>query len=113
MARPEAEHRLAVYGSLAPGEVNAHVLDGIRGAWREGTVRGDLQPEGWGMTHGFPALRWRPDGPLVPVRLLESPDLPAHWPRLDAFEGRDYRRIVVPVTTGQDEVPANIYVAAT
>ena len=107
-----AEHRLAVYGSLAPGEVNAYLLDGIRGTWRSGTVRGDLHPEGWGMTYGFPALRWRADGPAVPVRLFESPDLPAHWPRLDAFEGVEYRRIVVPVSTAQGDLPANVYVAA-
>jgi gamma-glutamylcyclotransferase (GGCT)/AIG2-like uncharacterized protein YtfP len=103
---------LAVYGSLAPGEVNAHVLDGLTGDWNTGTVRGDLLPVGWGATGGFPALRWRSDGPAVPVRVFESPDLPAHWSRLDAFEGEDYRRIVVPVTTGRGTAPANIYVAA-
>lgn len=113
MKRPGAEHRLAVYGSLAPGEVNAHVLDGLTGDWSTGTVRGDLLPVGWGAAHGFPALRWRRDGPVVPVRLFESLDLPAHWARLDGFEGDDYRRIVVPVTTGSGDVPANIYVAAT
>jgi gamma-glutamylcyclotransferase (GGCT)/AIG2-like uncharacterized protein YtfP len=107
-----AEHRLAAYGSLAPGQVNHHVLAKLEGTWRDGTVRGDLHPVGWGMTHGFPALAWRADGPPVPVRLFESPDLPAHWARLDAFEGSGYRRVVVPVRVGAAELPANIYVAA-
>jgi hypothetical protein len=62
------------------------------------------------MTYGFPALVWRADGPPVPVRLFESPDLPRHWARLDAFEGEAYRRIVVPVEIGANRVEANIYV---
>jgi gamma-glutamylcyclotransferase (GGCT)/AIG2-like uncharacterized protein YtfP len=113
MKRPGAEHRLAVYGSLAPGEVNHHVLGGLRGTWRDGTVRGDLHPVGWGVTYGFPALAWRADGPAVPVKLFESRDLPAHWSRLDAFEGKGYRRVVVPVTVeGEGELPAHVYVVA-
>jgi hypothetical protein len=63
------------------------------------------------MRHGFPALRWDPDGPPVPVYLLTSPDLPAAWERLDRFEGDAYRRRVVPVWVGGATVRANIYVA--
>jgi gamma-glutamylcyclotransferase (GGCT)/AIG2-like uncharacterized protein YtfP len=107
-----ARNRLAVYGSLAPGQANHHVLAGLRGEWRDGTVRGDLHPVGWGMTFGFPALAWRADGPVVPVKLFESFDLPAHWRRLDAFEGNAYRRVVVPVKIGDSDLPANIYVVA-
>ena len=47
--------RLFVYGSLAPGESNAHVLAGIDGTWEPATVTGTLHPEGWGATLGFPA----------------------------------------------------------
>ena len=86
MTQRTAEHRLAVYGSL--------------------------HPVGWGMTFGFPALAWRADGPVVPVKLFESPGLPAHWRRLDAFEGDAYRRVVVPVKVGDGDLPANIYVVA-
>lgn len=112
MTRPGAEHRLAAYGTLAPGEVNHPTLEPLRGTWREGVVHGDLHPVGWGMTHGFPALRWREDGPPVAVKVFESPDLPDHWRRLDVFEGEAYRRIVVPVVIDGAPVPANIYVAA-
>lgn len=107
---PGPAHRLAVYGSLAPGEVNHPRLAPLRGTWRPGTVRGDLHPVGWGMTYGFPALVWRGDGPRVPVQLFESDDLPAHWARLDAFEGDAYRRIVVPVEVEGARLDANIYV---
>jgi hypothetical protein len=48
----------------------------------------------------------------VPVKLFESPGLPAHWRRLDAFEGDAYRRVVVPVKVGDGDLPANIYVVA-
>lgn len=108
-----ASSRLAVYGSLAPGESNHHVLAGIAGTWRRGWVEGDLHAEGWGATHGYPGLVWRPGGPRCPVAVLESDDLDAHWQRLDAFEGDDYRRIVVPVfglSDGDKSLPANTYV---
>jgi gamma-glutamylcyclotransferase (GGCT)/AIG2-like uncharacterized protein YtfP len=103
--------RLAVYGTLAPGEINHAVVAGLRGTWTRGVVHGALHPVGWGMTHGFPALRWHPDQPAVEVQLLTSADLPGAWPRLDHFEGEAYRRIIVPVTSGDEQVLANIYVA--
>ena len=107
-------HRLAVYGSLAPGEANAGQLEALEGAWIEGgVVRGRLHPSGWGAAHGFPGLEWDPRGEPVTVRVFVSPELPAHWEHLDAFEGEDYRRIVVPV----EDLPGgplrcNIYVIA-
>lgn len=97
------EHRLAVYGSLAPGEVNAGVLDGLAGDWIEGTVTGELLDHGWGTGLGFPALRYDPDGPPVAVKVFVSHDLPNHWWRLDAFEGPGYERIVVPVALASGE----------
>lgn len=104
--------RLAVYGTLAPGEANHREVAGLRGTWMPGFVTGDLAPAGWGMTHGYPALCWHPDGPQVPVQMLVSDGLPRAWDRLDRFEGDAYRRIVVPVTTGEGVLLANIYVAA-
>jgi gamma-glutamylcyclotransferase (GGCT)/AIG2-like uncharacterized protein YtfP len=53
-----------------------------------------------------------PDGPLVDVFLFESHDLPAHWSRLDEFEGEAYRRVVATVSTADGEVDAWIYVIA-
>lgn len=106
-----AATRLAVYGTLAPGEVNHAVVADLRGVWTRGVVHGWLHPTGWGMTHGFPALQWDPDGPPVAVQVLTSADLPAAWPRLDQFEGEAYRRVVVPVTSGDEILLANIYVA--
>jgi gamma-glutamylcyclotransferase (GGCT)/AIG2-like uncharacterized protein YtfP len=49
---------------------------------------------------------------LVDVYVFESPDLPQHWPRLDTFEGADYRRVIAKVSTEQGEVDGWIYVIA-
>jgi len=108
-----ADRRLAVYGSLAPGRSNHGQLAGFRGVWRSGlTVRGELLELGWGTGLGYPGLRWAPDGPPVAVELFVSDDLPARWPRLDAFEGPSYRRILVPVYDGDEVVEvANLYEA--
>ncbi|HWR13626.1 MAG TPA: gamma-glutamylcyclotransferase family protein [Terriglobales bacterium] len=93
----DSDKRLAVYGSLAPGKENHWVLASMNGCWARGVVRGQLHPEGWGATSGFPALVFDEDGPEVPVFVFESDELPQNWARLDEFEGKDYRRTVVPV----------------
>ena len=104
---------LAVYGSLGPGRVNAHVLADLRGDWRAGTVRGRLVKQGWGAWLGFPGMILDPTADAVPVDLLRSPDLPDHWARLDEFEGPGYRRVVVDVRTPDAVIRASIYVLAT
>lgn len=109
--------RLAVYGTLAPGRSNHHVVAPYGGTWTTGRVRGDLVQLGWGAAAGYPALRVRADGPWVRVHVLESTRLPAAWPDIDAFEGREYRRILVPVHAEHDDefniiVVANLYESA-
>ncbi len=101
--------RLAVYGTLAPGQCNHHIIAPLRGSWTEGSVRGVLHNAEWVTAGGFPSFTHDPNGALVPVQVLESADLPRHWERLDQFEGSEYRRIVVPVETANGIVQANIY----
>jgi gamma-glutamylcyclotransferase (GGCT)/AIG2-like uncharacterized protein YtfP len=109
---------LAVYGTLAPGRPNHHVVAPLGGEWTDGSIQGDLLPLGWGATLGYPAFRPRIGGPSVAVQLLTSPRLAAAWPMLDDFEGVEYRRILVPVFTSvPGEEPrlytvANLYAAA-
>lgn len=107
-----ADTRLATYGTLAPGRVNHHRLAGLKGQWRQGTVRGRLTDAGWGAALGYPGLVLDPSGPVVEVHLFESADLPDHWRRLDAFEGTGYRRVVTQVLTADGERDAWIYVLA-
>lgn len=101
--------RLAVYGTLAPGQCNHHIIAPLRGSWTAGSVRGILHNPEWATVGGFPSFTHDPDGAPVPVQMLESDDLPGHWERLDHFEGSGYRRIVVPVETANGTVTANIY----
>lgn len=109
---------LAVYGTLAPGEPNHHIVAPLGGEWADGVVEGDLYPVGWGATAGYPAFRPRTGGPTVAVKVLTTPALKAAWPDLDRFEGAEYRRILVPVFTPgpADErrlyTVANLYAAA-
>jgi gamma-glutamylcyclotransferase (GGCT)/AIG2-like uncharacterized protein YtfP len=109
---PRAEapaRRLAVYGSLAPGQKNHNQLAGLEGEWQAGVVRGRLVESGWGAAEGYPGLIPDPYGPEVHVQLFFSDDLPAHWARLDAFEGEEYERIAVEVDLGTHSVIAQIY----
>jgi gamma-glutamylcyclotransferase (GGCT)/AIG2-like uncharacterized protein YtfP len=105
-----ALHRLATYGTLAPGRLNDHQLGGLEGRWLEGYVQARLVEAGWGASLGFPAMVLDPDGPAVQVHVFESADLPAHWSRLDDFEGPGYQRVVTTVHSPAGEIDACIYV---
>ena len=97
--------RLAAYGTLAPGESNHAMLADVPGTWVAGTVQGVRF-----IANGYPAFVPRPGHDLVPVHVLTSTALPEHWARLDAFEGADYRRILVPVSLGSGALlVANLY----
>ena len=87
-----ASCRFAAYGTLQPGRQNHHWLDGVHGTWQPGFVHGHVR-----VIDGYPVLRLDPDGDRVPVGLLTSEQLPAHWPKLDELEGANYRRSLVAV----------------
>jgi gamma-glutamylcyclotransferase (GGCT)/AIG2-like uncharacterized protein YtfP len=117
-ARFRIHQTLGVYGTLAPGRPNYHVVAPLGGEWTQGVIEGDLFPVGWGATLGYPAFRPRAGGPAVRVHVLQAEALAAAWPELDRFEGPGYRRILVPVFTAApgDErrlyIVANLYAAA-
>ena len=90
-------HTLAVYGTLAPGQPNHHVVAPLGGEWTDGLIEGDLLPEGWGAALGYPGFRSRVGGAAVAVQVLTIPSLANAWPTLDRFEGPEYQRILVPV----------------
>ena len=91
------EHLLFVYGTLAPGEENAHILAPLGGGWEPATVQGAAHPEGWGATHGYPGLRLGSGPEEVSGLLFYSPALEQFWPQVDEFEGSDYRRELASV----------------
>ena len=62
---------------------------------------------------GFPGIvLGGADASVVEVAVLESEALPAHWGRLDAFEGPGHRRTVASVQTAIGELDAAICVLA-
>jgi gamma-glutamylcyclotransferase (GGCT)/AIG2-like uncharacterized protein YtfP len=90
-------HTLAVYGTLAPGQPNHHVVAPLGGEWTDGLIEGDLLAEGWAADLGYPGFRPRVGGSAVAVQVLTAPSLAAAWPTLDRFEGPGYQRVLVPV----------------
>lgn len=94
---------LFVYGTLAPGRSNHHVVRDIGGTWQRATLRGRLVEKGWGSWLGYPAIIPDDDGNPVHGYLFSSPELDQHWARLDAFEGDEYVREPVTVATEHDE----------
>ena len=109
---------LVVYGTLAPGRPNHHVVAPLGGVWTDGVIVGELSEDGWGTTLGYPAYRPHPRGAAIAAHVLVSDALPGAWARLDAFEGPEYRRILVPVFEVGDSparafaTVANVYAVA-
>lgn len=104
---------LFVYGSLAPGRANAHVLADIPGEWTPATVAGTLHAQGWGAALGFPGLVLDPHGDPVRGLVFSSGELPAHWQRLDEFEGEGYVRVIASVRLDDGtQVKAHVYCLA-
>ena len=102
--------RLFVYGTLAPGRSNAHMLADVPGLWEPGMVRGTLFEQGWGAALGYPGMVPDERGEEVRGLVFRSEQLAAHWPRLDEFEGDGYERVLVAVTLGNGtSVNAYIY----
>src|SRR4051812_29713233 len=85
---------LFVYGTLAPGRPNEHVLEDVVGTWDEASVQGRLVQHGWGADLGYPALELSADGDWVVGLVFTSDALAEHWERLDEFEGDGYERVV-------------------
>ena len=57
-------------------------------------------------------MAWEPDAPAsedIEVLVLDAPTLADAWPELDAFEGEEYARILVPVCIDGARWIANIY----
>ena len=86
--------RLFVYGTLAPGRPNEHVLAEIPGTWEPATVRGTLLEKGWGAAYGYPGIVLDRVGDKVHGFIFSSEELSTHWARLDEYEGDGYERLV-------------------
>lgn len=102
--------RLFVYGTLAPGKPNEHILADVPGTWAPATVRGRLRAEGWGAAQGFPGMVPDENGQIIEGLIFASDELAAHWSRLDEFEGPGYQRVPIRATLADaTTVEAQIY----
>ena len=102
--------RLFVYGTLAPGRPNEHVLGEIDGSWEAATVTGTLRQEGWGAEMGYPGIDLDDQGDEVQGFLFSSEKLSDHWAKLDEFEGEVYERVFTVVKlTNNRTADAYIY----
>ena len=105
--------RLFVYGTLAPGRPNEHVLAPLGGDWQPASVKGHLMQLGWGAAMGYPALILDEAGEEINGFVFSAEGLTAFWDTLDAFEGEQYERALA--TARLDEggiVEAYVYVLA-
>lgn len=106
--------RLFVYGTLGPGRPNEHIMKKIEGRWLKASVRGQLYPEGWGATLGYPALVLSDDGDEIEGHLFLSDQLAGFWDYLDDFEGDGYQRRLVTVRCEDgSDVEAYVYALKT
>lgn len=103
--------RLFVYGTLAPGRPNEHVLADVPGSWVPATVGGTLVHAGWGADVGFPAIILDDAGERVDGFVFSSELLAEHWTRLDDFEGDGYARVLASATL-EDGSVVDAYVYA-
>ena len=101
--------RLFVYGTLAPGRPNEHVLSEIGGSWEAATVTGKLYPKGWGAEMGYPGIVLDEHGNEIQGFLFSSEKLSDHWVRIDDFEGESYERVLTVVKL-KDNRTVNAYI---
>jgi gamma-glutamylcyclotransferase (GGCT)/AIG2-like uncharacterized protein YtfP len=94
---------LFVYGTLAPGQPNAHILRGVNGKWQPAAVRGLLKEIGWGANMGYSGIELGEEYPWVNGMVLSSDNLDDFWEALDEFEGEDYQRVLTKVRMAHGE----------
>lgn len=103
--------RLFVYGTLAPGRPNQHILKELDGTWQDATVAGKLYSEGWGAAMGFPGIVLNEPSDEISGLVFSSKDLSDNWSKLDEFEGAEYKRVLTEVKLADgNNVEAYIYV---
>ena len=104
---------LFVYGTLAPGRPNEHILAPLDGTWQPAAVNGHLQQIGWGAALGYPGLVLDEEGDEVRGFVFSAAGLAPFWSDLDDFEGDQYERVLTTARLDDGStVEAYIYVLA-
>lgn len=100
----KALNQLFVYGSLAPGCANEHVLSPLDGDFETGWVKGKLYEQGWGAAMGYPGIELDAHGEWVKGLLFYSVQLADYLSVLDGFEGSEYKREICEVKKASGEM---------
>lgn len=98
--------KLAVYGTLRPGQPNYEMLMDVDGSWKPVRLNGVLDET------GLPTFFFSTTGSAVEAELLISAELAEHWSRLDEFEGSGYTRQLGLVWSEDFPSVANVYVGS-
>ena len=109
-AGENGDHRLAVYGSLAPGRPNHAHVAGLGGRWIPGEVRGRLVEAGWAPPSATPRSSSTPTARRSASRFWCRPTYPPTGPGSTTSRGPGYERVLTTVRTTTGEVEAYIYV---
>ncbi|WP_338127634.1 gamma-glutamylcyclotransferase family protein [Rosenbergiella epipactidis] len=99
-----------MYGTLGPGRPNAYIMENIGGTWLKGSVEGTLEQKGWGAEMGYPGIILDKSGNRVNGFLFSSANLAPNFKIPDDFEGNDYERVPVEVTSEHgDQGVSSVY----
>ncbi len=102
---------LFIYGTLAPGKPNEHILKDIAGTWKEAKIKGPLKKDGWGSKLGYDGVILDGSNNDVDGFIFSSNYLDDILNILDEFEGDDYVRLTTKATIldKDEEVEAFVY----
>ena len=98
--------KLVSYGTLSPGQPNHSLISDLRGEWKECVIRGVMNQK-----DGLSRFSCNPAGSEQTESLFTSDDLPNNWNRIDRFEGKEYRRQLVPAKTQASIAIGYAYIA--
>src|SRR3990172_8794843 len=98
------DHKLVVYGTLAPGAPNESILKNIDGVWQDCQIKGEIK-----IHNGLKHFKWNINADEIDTKMFISKSLPEKLPSIDKFEGSKYHRILISVKVEDRWVIANIY----
>lgn len=96
--------KLVVYGMLAPGAPGEYVLKNMEGTWQRCKIVGKIT-----VREDLKYFRSYPGTNEIDCYLFSSDHLPERWSSLDAFEGNNYNRVLIPTKIADRWVVANVY----
>ncbi len=98
------EYRLIVYGTLLPGNVNYKILEHYKGKWLDGKIKGQME-----IIDNYKYFTWDSSSNETTVKIIETTEQPIEFKNLDKFEGKLYKKILIPVNINNKIYISYIY----